>query len=182
MRVKFGKAEPATVDQLKSQLKLPRRYREFLLAANPEDVETRTPAERVKLIPAARLAEEQSGFALAEGGTLRSGAAGNGWRSGWIIIGHSSILGDPYFLDVSSPDPEGDCPVYTAMSGTDTWKPRLCASSFAMFLRILAVGMDVAKGFPEEDIDMDDEQVFREALGPKIREYDPAALKAGHWT
>ena len=55
-------------------------------------------------------------------------------------------------------------------------------SSFAMFLRILAVGMDVAKGFPEDDIDMDDEQVFREALGPKIREYDPAALKAGHWT
>jgi len=72
--------------------------------------------------------------------------------------------------------------VFTAMSGTEQWKPRLCASSFAMFLRILAVGMDVAKGFPEDDIDMDDEQVFREALGPKIREYDPAALKAGHWT
>jgi hypothetical protein len=182
VRAKFGKAEAAAVDQLKAQLKLPRRFREFLLAANPEDVETRTPAERVKLIPAERLAEEQNGFALAEGGTLRSVAAANGWRAGWVIIAHSSLLGDPYFLDVSSPDAEGDCPVYTAMSGTDTWKPRLCASSFAMFLRILAVGMDVAKGFPEEDIDMDDEQVFREALGPKIREYDPAALKAGHWT
>jgi SMI1 / KNR4 family (SUKH-1) len=182
VRAKFGKAEPEAVLQLKTQFKLPRRFREFLLAANPEQVETRTPAERVKLIPAQRLAEEQAGFALAESGTLRSGAAPNGWRSGWIIIGHSAILGDPYFLDVSSPDPEGDCPVYTAMSGTDTWKPRLCASSFAMFLRILAVSMEVAKGFPEEDIDMDDEQVFREALGPKIREYDPAALKAGHWT
>jgi hypothetical protein len=119
---------------------------------------------------------------LAENGSLRSSAAANGWRAGWVIIAHSSLLGDPYFLDVSSPDAEGDCPVYTAMTGTDTWKARLCASSFAMFLRILAVGMDVAKGFPEEDIDMDDEQVFREALGPKIREYDPAALKAGHWT
>jgi hypothetical protein len=182
VRAKFGKAEPAAVDQLKAQLKLPRRFREFLLAANPEDVETRTPAERVKLIPAQRLAEEQNGFALAESGTLRSGSAQNGWRASWIIIAHSSLLGDPYFLDVASPDPEGDCPVYTAMSGTDNWKPRLCASSFAMFLRILAVSMDVAKGFPEEDIDMDDEQVFREALGPKIREYDPAALKAGHWT
>ena len=182
VRAKFGKAEAAAVDQLKAQLKLPRRFREFLLAANPEDVETRTPAERVKLIPAQRLAEEQNGFALAEGGTLRSVATANGWRAGWVIIAHSSLLGDPYFLDVSIPDAEGDCPVYTAMSGTDTWKPRLCASSFAMFLRILAVGMDVAKGFPEEDIDMDDEQVFREALGPKIREYDPAALKAGHWT
>ncbi len=182
VRVKFGKAEPTLVDQLKAQFKLPRRFREFLLASNPEDVETRTPVERVKLISASRLAEEQTGFAVAESGTLRSGVTPNGWRSGWIIIAHSSLLGDPYFLDVSSPDPEGDCPVYTAMSGTDTWKPRLCASSFAMFLRILAVSMDVAKGFPEEGIDMDDEQVFREALGPKIREYDPAALKAGHWT
>ena len=165
-------------------MKLPRRFREFLLAANPEDVETRTPAERVKLIPAQCLAEEQNGFALAEGGTLRSVAAANGWRASWVIIAHSL----PRFSVIRispgriEPDAEGDCPVYTAMSGTDTWKPRLCASSFAMFLRILAVGMDVAKGFPEEDIDMDDEQVFREALGPKIREYDPAALKAGHWT
>jgi hypothetical protein len=182
VRAKFGKAEAAVVDQLKAQLKLPRRFREFLLAANPEDVETRTPAERIKLIPAQRLAEEQAGFALAESGTLRSSAAPNGWRSGWIIIGHSSLLGDPYFLDVASSDAEGDCPVYTAMSGTDTWKARLCASSFATFLRILAVAMNVAKGFAEDDIDMDDEQVFREALGPKIREYDPAALKAGHWT
>jgi len=182
VRAKFGKADPATVDKLKAQLKIPRRFREFLLAANPEDVETRTPAERVKLIPAERLAEEQNGFALMETGTLRTGVAPNGWRASWIIIAHSSLLGDPYFLDVSSPDPEGDCPVYTAMSGTDVWKPRLCASSFATFLRILAVGMDVAKGFPEDDIDMDDEQVFREALGPKIRAYDPAALKAGHWT
>ena len=56
------------------------------------------------------------------------------------------------------------------------------ASSFAMFLRILAISMEVAKGFPERDVDMDDEQVFRESLGPRIREYDPAALKAGHWT
>ena len=182
VRAKFGRAESAVVDQLKAQLKLPRRFREFLLAANPEDVETRTPAECVKLIPAQRLAEEQQGFALSEAGTLRPAPAANGWRAGWIIIAHSSLLGDPYFLDVSSPDPEGDCAVYTAMSGTELWKPRLCASSFAMFLRILAVGMDVAKGFPERDIDMDDEQVFREALGPKIREYDPAAVKAGHWT
>jgi hypothetical protein len=42
--------------------------------------------------------------------------------------------------------------------------------------------MEVAEGFADDDIDMDDEEVFREALGPKIRLYDPAALKAGHWT
>ncbi len=178
----FGKAAPATVDSLRGKLKLPRRYREFLLAADPLDVETRTPAERVRLIPSEKLLDEQRGFALTETGETRSGPSGTGFRSSWVIIAHSALLGDPYFLDISSPDAEGDCPVFTAMSGTDSWKPRLCASSFAMFLRILAVAMEVAKGFPERDVDMDDEQVFRESLGPRIREYDPAALKAGHWT
>ena len=79
-------------------------------------------------------------------------------------------------------DAEGDCRVYTAMSGTDTWQPRLCASSFAMFVRILAIGMELAQGFDVDDYDADNEHVFRESLGPKIREVDPAAVKAGHWT
>ena len=142
----------------------------------------RTPAERVRLIPAEKLLDEQRGFALTEAGEARSAPSATGFRSSWVIIAHSTLLGDPYFLDTSSPDAEGDCPVFTAMSGTDSWKPRLCASTFATFLRILAVSMEVAKGFPERDVDMDDEQVFRESLGPRIREYDPAALKAGHWT
>jgi hypothetical protein len=182
LRATFGKADKALVEALRGKLRIPRRYREFLLEADPTDVETRTPSERVRLIQAAQLEQEQVGHALtAERELIASGAA-SGWRPGWVVIAHSSLLGDPYFLDTSSPDAEGDCPVYTAMSGTDVWKPRLCASSFALFLRILALGMEVAQGFAQDDIDMDDEQVFREALGPKIRSYDPAALKAGHWT
>jgi hypothetical protein len=59
---------------------------------------------------------------------------------------------------------------------------RQIAAMYDMRAQLVAVGMEVAKGFPEEDIEYDDEQVFREALGPKIREHDPAALKAGHWT
>ena len=51
-----------------------------------------------------------------------------------------------------------------------------------MFIRILAIGMELAEGFADEDIDIDDESVFRETLGPRIRQFDPAALKAGHWT
>jgi hypothetical protein len=182
VRAKFGKAEATVVESLRGTLKIPRRFREFLLAADPVDVETRTPAERVRLISSAKLLEEQKNFALTDTLEPRKAPGPGGWRASWIIIAHSTLLGDPYFLDVGQPDAEGDCPVFTAMSGTDVWKPRLCASSFAMFLRILAIGMEVAKGFPEEDIDMDDEQVFRESLGPKIREYDPAAVKAGHWT
>jgi hypothetical protein len=180
--VQFGKAEPPKVEALKAQLRIPRRFREFLLAADPLDVETKTPAERVRLVPAERLLEEQRGFGVKEDGSPHVGPPPNGWRSGWVIIAHSALLGDPYFLDTTSPDAEGDCPVFTAMNGTGTWKPRLCASSFATFLRILSIGMVVAKGFPDRDVDGEDEQVFREALGPRIREYDPAAAKAGHWT
>ena len=179
---RFGTAETVRLSELKELLSLPRRYREFLAAADPLDVETRTPSERVRLIPADKLVDEQMGFSLNDSGRRITQQGQSGWMPSWVIIGHSSLLGDPYFLDVSAADAEGDCPVYTAMSGTDSWKPRLCASSFAMFVRILAVGMVVAQGFAEDSFDMDDEEVFREALGPKIREHDPAALKAGHWT
>lgn len=179
---KFAKADPSLIAGLRTKLRLPRRLRDFYSEVNPLDVETRTPTERVRLIPVADLEGEQVGFCLNDKNELISGAASSGWRPSWVIVGRSTLLGDPYFIDVSSPDAEGDCPVYTAMSGTDSWKPRLCASSFALFIRVLALGMEVAQGFAEDNLDMDDEQVFRDALGPKIREYDHAALKAGHWT
>lgn len=178
----FGKADPAVVRGLHQKLRIPRRYREFLTECDPVAVETLTPAERIRLIPASKLEEEQVGFALSEARELIPSPSPAGWRPAWVIVAHSSLLGDPYFLDTSRPDPEGDCPIYTAMSGTETWQPKLCASSFALFLRVLAIGLDVAAGFDVDDYDMDNEQVFREAFGPKIREYDPAALKAGHWT
>ena len=72
---RFGKAEPGVVEALRAKLRIPRRYREFLLAADPLDVETRTPAERVRLIPSSRLAEEQRGHALNDGNELLSGVA-----------------------------------------------------------------------------------------------------------
>lgn len=179
---RFGKAEAELVTALKSKLRLPRRYREFLLAADPLKVETRTPSESIRLLPSAELLQEQKGFCLDDRGELIAGALPNGWRPSWVIIAHSSLLGDPYFLDTAGIDAEGDCPVYSAMSGTEQWKARLCASSFALFLRILAIGLETAADFAEEDVDMDDEQVFRDTFGPRIRQYDPAAAKAGHWT
>ncbi len=182
IRPVFSKADPDLVRALQRKLRIPRRYREFLLECDPVSAETVTPGERIQLFPAAKLEDEQVGFALGESRELILAPSPSGWRPGWIIVGHSNLLGDPYFLDTKNPDPEGDCPVYTAMSGTDKWQPRLCASSFALFLRILAIGMEVARGFDVNDYDSDDEQVFREALGPRIREFDPAALKAGHWT
>jgi hypothetical protein len=180
--VRLGKADPELVRKLHQKLRVPRRYRDFLHECDPLAVEMVTPAERIQLVQAAELEQAQAGFCLDGSGALIPSPRQNGWRPSWVIIGTSSLLGDPYFLDTSKPDAEGDCPVYTAMSGTEIWQPKLCASTFALFLKILAIGMEVAGGFDMDDYDVDNEQVFREALGPKIREHDPAALKAGHWT
>jgi hypothetical protein len=173
----FGKAEPATVEALRKELRVPARFRAFLLEADPVDVETVTPVERVRLFAADKLAGEQVGSA---GGEQKAQLAA--WRKSWVVVGRSALLGDPYFLDISKLDAEGDCPVFTCMMGTDSLKPALCASSFAQFLRILATAMEVATGFGNAVMDDDDEAIFREALAPKIKTIDSAALRAGHWT
>jgi len=170
--VGFAKAPPERVDALKKQLRVPSRYRAFLLGADPVKVETVTPVERVRLIPSEELIKAQAGFL---GATPE-------WKASWVVVGESSLLGDPYFLDVSKPDPEGDCPVYTAMSGQERWTPTLAASSFAQFLRILTIAMEIAAGFGDAIMDDEDEDSFREALGPKVKVIDAAALRAGHWT
>jgi hypothetical protein len=174
----FGKAPQALVDELRKSLRVVSRYRSFLLAANPDKVETVTPVERIRLIPADELVKAQD-LVKTPG---ESGSAPADWKPSWVVIGESSLLGDPYFLDVSKPDPEGDCPVYTAMSGQDRWVPTLAASSFAQFLRILSTAMEVAAGFGDAIMDDEDEDAFRESLGPKVKIIDAAALRAGHWT
>jgi len=178
----FGAANPTVVESLRKAFRIPSRYRTFLLEADPIKVEATTPVERVRLFSSAELAREQVGFALKEDGTPRDAAKDSDWRKSWVLIAHSALLGDPYFLDVSKLDAEGDCEVYTAMSGAGRWEPRLCGSSFAQFLRILAAGMEVAQGFGEAMMDDEDEAAFREAFGHKIKTIDGAALRAGHWT
>jgi hypothetical protein len=172
----FGKADPAVIEALRKTLRVPSRFRAFLQEADPVDVETVTPTERVRLIPSDKLAAEQLGNG-AEGAPALPG-----WRKSWILIARSALLGDPYFLDIAKLDAEGDCPVFTCMLGTESVKPELCASSFQQFLRILATSMEVASGFGESGLDDDDEAIFREALAPKIKTIDSAALRAGHWT
>lgn len=174
----FGKAPPELVETLKKQLRIPPRFRSFLLGANPERVETVTPVERVRLLPADELLKAQSMITHPPDGA----SAPSDWKPSWVVIGESSLLSDPYFLDVGKLDPEGDCPVYTAMSGQDKWVPILAASSFAQYLRILATAMEIAAGFGDAIMDDEDEDSFREALGPKVKTIDAAALRAGHWT
>lgn len=177
----FGSNSKEAVDSVKQRLRLPPRYRSWLMEANPIELQTDTPIESVQFIGFQDLLKEQVGFSLDdELMPLAPGKLGT-WRRSWVVIAYGQ-LGDPYFLDTSQSDAEGDCPVYTAMTGTDRWDPRLAASSFVQFLQILATSMELADGFGEAELGIDDEEVFREALGPKIRAVDPAAFRAGHWT
>jgi hypothetical protein len=178
LECQFGKADKAVVEDLKKKLRIPARYRAFLTAADPVKVETVTPVERVRLMPASELEKAQSTVKTPQDG----GNVPLDWKASWVVIAESSLLGDPYFLDVAKLDPEGDCPVYTAMSGQERWNPTLAASSFAQFLRILSTAMEIAAGFGDAIMDDEDEDSFREALGPKVKVIDAAALRAGHWT
>jgi len=176
--VKFGQADAAVVERLRKTLKVPARYRSFLLAADPLDVETVTPVERLRFFPADKIIDEQLGYSVGTEETPANAA----WRKTWILVARSALLGDPYFLDIAKLDAEGDCPVFTVMTGTDSLRPELCASSLQQFLRILATSMEVASGFGEAVLDDDDERTFRETLAPRIKTIDSAALRAGHWT
>lgn len=178
----FGAAPAPLIETLKKTLRLPSRVRAFYAEANPTRVEAPCAVERIRLFPAEELLEEQKGYALLDDGTPKTEVKDGTWKKSWIIVGRSTMLGDPYFLDVAKLDAEGDCPVYTTMTGTDRLEPRLAASTFAQFLRIVSLAMEVAQGFGEAVMDDDDEATFRQALGHKIKPLDPAALRAGHWT
>lgn len=177
LQASFDKADPAVVGELQKNLRIPPQYTEFLRSANPLDVETVTPTERVRLFPAHQLDAQQYGKSGGE--TLVPLAM---WRKSWVIIARSTLLDAPYFLDVSKIDTRGDCPVYFASIGEGSVSPRLCASSFQQFLQILATSMEVATEFPETVQSDDDEVVFREALATRIKMIDTAALREGLWT
>jgi hypothetical protein len=179
----WGTAPAELLTELKTKLRVPQRYRAFLAAANPVEVETVTPVEKVRLIPAEKLVEGQVGYATGEDGTsLVTGKEGD-WKKSWVVVAVSTLFGDPYFLDVSKLDAEGDCPVYAGQkTERGTWKFTLAASSFASFVNILALQMDIASGFGEAVFDQHDDDNFREALEPKIKAFDPAAARAKHWS
>lgn len=174
---------PEVLTELKTKYRVPQRYRAFLAAANPLEVETVTPVEKVRLFSADKLGEGQIGYAVGEdGATLVTGKEGD-WKKSWVVIGVSTLFGDPYFLDVSKLDAEGDCPVYAGQkTERGTWKTVLAASSFASFINILAIGMELASGFGEAVFDQHDDDAFRQALEPKIKAFDPAAARAKHWS
>ncbi len=169
-RMVRGKGDPTAVEELKKKHALSARFRSFLIACDPHDIEASMPIERVRFLPVSELAD------------ANRIDRGPDWKATWFVFAESALLGDPYFLDLGSRDTEGDCAVRTAMAGQDRWQPVLAASSFAQFLRVVGAGLKLAKGFGNRLADVDDEDTFREAMVSRVRAIDGAALKAGHWT
>ncbi|MCL2822532.1 MAG: SMI1/KNR4 family protein [Polyangiaceae bacterium] len=101
----LGSSPREEVDGLKQRLKLPPRYRSFLVEANPIELQTVTPVESIQFIGVEDLLQEQVGFSLTD--DLKPVAPGKegSWRRSWVVIAYG-VLGDPYFLDVSQGDAE----------------------------------------------------------------------------
>ncbi len=183
LKSQWGTASAEAIAELKKEFRIPARYRAFLAAADPIEVETVTPVERVRLLSSEKLREGQVGFAVGEDGASKVTGKEGDWKKSWVVVATSSLFGDPYFLDVAKLDAEGDCPVYVGQkTEKGTWKTTLAASSFASFVHILAMSMDLAAGFGEAAFDEGDDEAFREALEPRIKAVDPAAVRAKHWS
>ena len=139
----FGKADPAVVEELRKTLRVPARFRAFLQAADPVDVETVTPVERVRLFPSDKLAAEQVGLRRRRRRHARLGGLAQELdRHRAQRPARRPVL--PRHLEARR---RGRLPRVHRMTGTDSLKPELCASSFQQFLRILATSMEVATGF-----------------------------------
>ncbi len=94
------------------------------------------------LEPRDGLAEAQLGYSRhPNDGSDLTGAEEGDWLKGWQVFGRDTLVGDPYFADVS----DERLPVYTAMHGMGQWKPNVVSESLAGFLAALEFLSTAAK-------------------------------------
>ncbi len=85
------------------------------------------------LEPREALPEAQLGYGTHPDGSDLSGSEEGDWQKGWQVFGRDTLLGEPFFADVSN----AQLPVYTAMHGMGQWKPSVVSESLAGFLAAL---------------------------------------------
>ena len=74
--------------------------------------------------------EMQLGYSVHPDGNDLSGTNEGDWIKEWIVIGHDTELGDPFFVDSR----DQNFPVYTAMHGMGTWDPYFVSNSLKSFI------------------------------------------------
>ncbi len=93
------------------------------------------------LEPREGLAQAQIGYSRHPDGSDLTGSAEGEWRREWRVFGRDTLLGDPFFADVSNER----LPVYTAMHGMGQWKPDVVSESLAGFLAALDLLVKTSK-------------------------------------
>lgn len=101
--------------------------------------------------------EAQLGYRRQPDGRDLTGNDDGDWKSTWYVIGHDTLVGDPFFVDLFS----DDLPVYTAMHGTGRWDPDLVSETFSGFLS----GLEFLQKKSGQDADLidPDENTIRDA-------------------
>ena len=96
------------------------------------------------------LNELQLGYSIGPDGEDLTGENEGDWQSNWVVIGNSTDVGDPFFVDTR----QIELPVYTSMHGMGEWIPESVATSLSSFLQALSYlndisGQDMARIYPD---------------------------------
>ncbi|WP_445613698.1 hypothetical protein [Geobacillus sp. YF-1] len=71
----------------------------------------------------------QIGYSIDLRGNSLTGENKGDWKGAWLVIGHDLEVGDPIFVDLSSPN----YPVFTAKHGLGYWEAVLLSESLFLF-------------------------------------------------
>jgi hypothetical protein len=82
------------------------------------------------------------GYSVGDAGEDFTGENPGDWKRSWLVIAYEDSLGDPLFIDSSTPE----LPVFTAAHGEGEWNPTLVASSLSGFIEALKEVERVSKG------------------------------------
>ena len=114
------------------QMNLPAGY-ELFLSRLPQ-LEVVFGVGGIQLFPISALEAAQAGYAVGPQGQSLCGEAEGQWKSTWTVIGIETSLGDPIFVDSTSPE----SPVFSAQHGEGAWSPIPIATSLGTLAKILA--------------------------------------------
>ena len=93
----------------------------------------------INFIQPENLDEEQIGYSVdAHNNSLITGNDGD-WQEEWLVIANDE-LGDPIFVDVSSPN----LTVLSSQHGEGTWEPFVIANSLDNFKSIISILNDIS--------------------------------------
>ena len=94
----------------------------------------------IKLVAPTEIEDLQLGYSIHPDGESLVGEKEGDWQSTWIVIGNTTDLGDPIFVDTCT----DDMPVFTAIHGQSYWAPELIADSYESFLNVMSQFSKVA--------------------------------------